>query len=76
MESNDKLMKTWVKIYPIYIDKGVKRSEGRKVANEFAVENPSIKEIFAIIGSINLECFAENVNLNILFLRNITLKIG
>lgn len=62
MESNDKMIKTWIKIYPIYIDKGMKRSEGRKVADEFSVENPSIKEIFAIVKSINLECFAENVN--------------
>lgn len=61
MESNDKIIKSWIKIYPIYIDKGIKRSEGRKIADQFSVENPTIKEIFAIVKSINLECLAESV---------------
>jgi len=62
MESNDKLKKTYTKIYPIYIDKRLKRSEGRKVADEYSVENPTIKEIYQIVKSIDLECFPENVN--------------
>lgn len=62
MESADKLVKTWIKIYPIYIDKGVKRSEGRKLADKYSVDSPTIKEIYAIVKSVNLECFVENVN--------------
>jgi signal recognition particle subunit SEC65 len=76
METNDKIMKTWIKIYPIYVDKGMKRSEGRKVADEFAVPNPTLKEIFAIVKSINLECSAEDVKNNIFISRNIIPKIG
>jgi len=67
METKEKLVKTWIKIYPIYIDKSLKRSEGRKVADEFAVENPNIKELYTIIKSLSLECLAENVKLKKLF---------
>ena len=43
MENKDNLKKKWVKIYPSYIDKGLKVSEGRKVSNTIAVENPTAK---------------------------------
>ena len=33
--------KKWIKIYPIYIDKAVKVSEGRKVSLANAAENPT-----------------------------------
>ena len=48
MEQADTIQKQWVKIYPSYIDKALKHSEGRKISATLAVENPSIKEIFAI----------------------------
>jgi signal recognition particle subunit SEC65 len=48
MEQADTMKKQWVKVYPSYIDKALKHSEGRKISATLAVENPNIKEIFAI----------------------------
>lgn len=49
MESDEKtLLKHWVKIYPTYLDKTLKVSEGRKVANTLAVETPTLQEIAEI----------------------------
>jgi signal recognition particle subunit SEC65 len=48
MESNESLKKSWVKVYPSYIDRTLKCSEGRKLASSLAVENPNIAEIFIV----------------------------
>ena len=61
MENTEKLQKNWIKIYPIYIDKDMKRSEGRKMPTEFSVEAPTAKEIHSLMKSINLESVMEYV---------------
>lgn len=61
METTEKLQKNWVKVYPIYIDKDMKRSEGRKMPAEFSVEAPTAKEIHSLMKSINLESVMEYV---------------
>ena len=66
MEKADTLQKSWVKIYPSYIDKGIKHSEGRKVSSEIAVENPTINEIFLLCANVlKLECRQEVVSYSI-----------
>ncbi len=52
MENTDSVQKKWVKIYPSYLDKSLKQSEGRKVPNDVAVENPTSREIFLVCGEI------------------------
>ncbi len=52
MESSKDIKKKWIKIYPSYIDKGLKCSEGRKVSASIAVDNPNIKEIFVVCAEI------------------------
>lgn len=60
MESDDLLKKKWVKVYPSYIDKTLKYSEGRRVASTIAVESPNIKEIFIICAEVlKLDCAQE-----------------
>jgi len=41
-------------IYPIYFDKKVSRSNGRKVTKKDAVEKPSIDDIFKAAKSLGL----------------------
>lgn len=66
MEQADTIQKQWVKIYPSYIDKALKHSEGRKISATLAVENPSIKEIFAICAEhLRLDSRTENVRDNL-----------
>ena len=48
MESSENLEKKWIKIYPIYIDKALKYSEGRKVSLAHAAENPTAKDIYTV----------------------------
>ena len=62
MEKTEDKKKKWIKIYPSYIDKALKHSEGRKVAINYAVENPNIREIFGVCSTIlSLECKEEIV---------------
>ena len=62
MEQIDTMKKQWVKVYPTYIDKALKHSEGRKIACDIAVENPTTKEIFAICAEeLRLDCKQEIV---------------
>jgi hypothetical protein len=76
MESSEALQKKWVKIYPSYIDKALKHSEGRKVSSAIAVENPTCRDIFIVCSEIlKLNCSEQFVNILIIF-RNITQKIG
>ena len=63
MEEEPKLTeeeKKYVKVYPIYIDKNVKYSEGRKINKEICVENPKAKDIFRVCNEIlGLKCKLE-----------------
>ena len=62
MEDQTKGIKNWVKVYPIYIDKNFKLSEGRKTGLLSSVENPSIEDIYRICSSIlKLNTKVENV---------------
>ena len=66
MENENDLQKRWIKVYPIYIDKDFKHSEGRKVSSVYAVEKPTAHEIYQICnGLLKLQCKVENVkNIN------------
>lgn len=60
--TKDDVEKKWIKIYPIYIDKGVKVSEGRKVSLANAAENPTAKDIYAVCTQfLGLNCKIEEV---------------
>ena len=58
---NKTLTKDWTKIYPIYLDKAMKKSEGRKMSVNLCVENPTIKELYLVLKSLNFEVIAEDV---------------
>ena len=49
MESKENIEKKWVKVYPIYIDKEVKISEGRKVNLQDSTEQPTVKAIYQVV---------------------------
>ena len=52
--------KNWIRIYPIYIDKDVKLSEGRKVSINYSCEQPSSSDIYqALTETLNLPCKLE-----------------
>ena len=52
--------KTWVKVYPSYIDKELKHSEGRKVSAVYAVDKPTVQEIYIICKQLfGLDCSIE-----------------
>ena len=61
--------KNWIRIYPIYIDKDVKLSEGRKVSINNSCEQPSSSDIYQAITKIsNLPCkLEEEVKIYYLF---------
>ena len=63
MEEETKLTeeeKKYVKVYPIYIDKGIKYCQGRKINKELCVENPKAKDIFRVCNEIlGLKCKLE-----------------
>ncbi len=62
MENNEAMKKKYIKIYPTYIDKQLKHSEGRKVPLSVAVENPQSQEINAVCAKIlSLDSALENV---------------
>ena len=64
MENNEALKKKYIKIYPTYIDKHLKHSEGRKIPLTIAVENPLSVEINAVCAKIlNLDSHIEIVKL-------------
>jgi signal recognition particle subunit SRP19 len=46
-------------IYPVYFDRAVSRSNGRKVAKKFAVEKPSLEAIAKAAKSLGLKSFLE-----------------
>ena len=49
----------FIKIYPNYIDKDMKISEGRKINSEISVSNPHIKEIYYVCKNLGFECVME-----------------
>ena len=63
MEEETKLTeeeKKYVKVYPIYMDKNTKYSEGRKINKEICVENPKANDIFRVCNEIlGLKCKQE-----------------
>jgi signal recognition particle subunit SEC65 len=62
MEQVDQLQKKWIKIYPSYLDKDLKCSEGRKISSNIAVSNPNTKEIFVVCSELlKLGCKEEKV---------------
>ena len=53
--------KKYVKIYPVYIDKTLKLSEGRKIKQDICTENPKAKDIYRVCNEIlGLKCKLEN----------------
>lgn len=50
----------WVCIYPAYIDSKKSRQEGRKVAKEVGVENPTYQEIRDVLAVANFPVLVEN----------------
>ena len=71
--------KNWIRIYPIYIDKDVKLSEGRKVSINYSCEQPSSSDIYqALTNVLNLPCkLEEEVKIILIFFyRKVILKIG
>jgi signal recognition particle subunit SEC65 len=66
MESEDnKATKTWIKIYPSYIDKELKHSAGRKVSLPYAVDKPLAQEIYVVCTNLlKLPCKLEYVHIN------------
>ena len=60
MENQATLQQNWIKIYPSYIDKELKHSEGRKVSEVYAVEKPNVPEIYLVCKEIfGLDCAIE-----------------
>ena len=66
MENNEALKKKYIKIYPSYIDKQLKHSEGRKVPLSIAVENPLSSEINAVcVQILGMDSAPEKVKSNL-----------
>ena len=54
--------KKWIKVYPIYVDKALKLSEGRRVKIESGCEKPTAKDVFTVCSNfLGLECKVEPV---------------
>ena len=41
-------------IYPLYFDNQISRKNGRRVSNKYAIEKPSIQDIFSAAKSLGL----------------------
>ncbi|XP_055378857.1 signal recognition particle 19 kDa protein [Condylostylus longicornis] len=50
----------WVCIYPAYINSKKTRQEGRRVAKQYCVENPTYVEIRDVLSTTNLRIGVEN----------------
>ena len=60
MESESNTSKSWIKIYPSYIDKELKHSEGRKVSSELAIEKPNVIEIYSVLKNLlDMDCLIQ-----------------
>jgi len=51
----------FIKFYPVYIDKTLKQSEGRRVKLDLAVDNVQSHEIYNLALNLNLEAVIEDV---------------
>uniref|UniRef100_A0A1I7YMG8 Signal recognition particle 19 kDa protein n=1 Tax=Steinernema glaseri TaxID=37863 RepID=A0A1I7YMG8_9BILA len=49
----------WVCIYPVYLNKKRTTTEGRRVKQDLAIENPTSQEIFDILSHAGLKCRVE-----------------
>ncbi len=75
MEQTEDIQKKWIKIYPSYLDKDLKNSEGRKVPADIAVSNPTTRDIFVVCSEVlKLNCKEEKVFFDLP--RNTILKTG
>eukprot|EP00948_MAST-09A_sp_MAST-9A-sp1_P004274 g4274.t1 len=52
-------IKDWHIIYPAYVDKELKRSQGRRVALTDACENPTIQDIYSLCAKLKVEAIME-----------------
>lgn len=52
--------KRWICIYPAYINSKKSRQEGRKVAKEYCVDNPTYQEIKDVLSNSTLKVGVEN----------------
>ena len=50
---------TWACIYPVYVDSTATISEGRRISQEQAVENPTLKEIEEVVKYLGFSYLAE-----------------
>ena len=57
---DDEEMKTWVTVYPAYIDSTLKLSAGRKISKEDGVEAPHPAEIMEVLKRLKLTFYIEN----------------
>lgn len=49
----------WVCVYPVYLDRQRSIEEGRKVAKETAIENPTAREMAFACQKLKLHCVIE-----------------
>jgi len=49
----------YIVVWPVYFDSERSRSEGRKVAKEFSVPNPSLDEIIKALEKLNVKYVVE-----------------
>lgn len=52
IEEQQIIKKDWVRIYPCYLDKNLKTSEGRRINLELAIPNISIHEIAKVTSQL------------------------
>lgn len=52
--------KRWICIYPAYINSKKSRQEGRKVAKQYCVDNPTYQEIKDVLSSSTAKVGVEN----------------
>ena len=53
-------VKTWICLYPLYLDKGKSERQGRRVSKSLAVENPNVLEINDSCKHLKLLSAIEN----------------
>jgi signal recognition particle subunit SRP19 len=53
-KDDDKLI-----LWPIYFDKNLSRSKGRKISKKFAIEKPEVEKLAKIAKTLGLSFFIE-----------------
>eukprot|EP01090_Pellita_catalonica_P005112 TRINITY_DN1495_c0_g1_i1.p1 TRINITY_DN1495_c0_g1~~TRINITY_DN1495_c0_g1_i1.p1 ORF type:complete len:145 (-),score=33.20 TRINITY_DN1495_c0_g1_i1:27-461(-) len=51
--------KEWPVIFPLYMNKKKKLSEGRRLGKDKCVDNPSAQEIYDLVKTLRFECVLE-----------------